>query len=261
MTNIAEAPSIETGADAMSTAEWRSRVECAAGHHLLEHYQLTDMVEGVLALRVEGEPDAYLLKTYRTFFDEVRASQLVKVSFGETADSGPGRPLNYSSCAQAEGLLRARPELNCMLHTHIPAATVVASLKGGLQAMIQHALIVFNQIVYVDLDIGNDDRAVADIVTQMGDRKIALIRNHGVFVVGETVAEVLFLTITLEYACRCQLDAMQSGQDFHAFDYETAKEMASSFTGDENNQMAFNGSLQWPGWLRKLDRLGVCYQE
>ena len=81
----------------------RSRVECAAGHHLLELYGLTDMVEGVLALRVEGEADAYLLKPYRTFFDEVRASDLVKVRFDETPDAGPGRPLNYASCAQARG--------------------------------------------------------------------------------------------------------------------------------------------------------------
>ena len=60
----------------MTEGEWNSRVECAAGHHLLELYHLTDMVEGVLGVRVEDEPDAYLLKTYRTFFDEVRASDL-----------------------------------------------------------------------------------------------------------------------------------------------------------------------------------------
>ena len=56
---------------------------CAAGHHLLKLYQLTDMVEGVLTVRVEGEEDAYLLKTYQTFFDEVSASGLVKVRFDE----------------------------------------------------------------------------------------------------------------------------------------------------------------------------------
>ena len=112
----------------MTEGEWKSRVECAAGHHLLEFYHLTDMVEGVLGVRVEDEPDAYLLKTYRTFFDEVRASDLVKVRFDEKPDQGPGRPLNYSSVAQAGGILKQRPEINCLLHTHIPAATVVASL-------------------------------------------------------------------------------------------------------------------------------------
>lgn len=243
----------------MTDAEWSSRLDCAAGHHLLELYGLTDMVEGVLALRVQDEPDAYLLKTYRTFFDQVRASDLVKVRFDERPDAGPGRPLNYSSCAQASGLLRARDEINCILHTHIPASTVVASLEGGLMPLIQHALIVLNQIVYVDLDIGNDDDAVADVAAQMGDKKIAMIRNHGVFVVGRDVAEVLFLTITLEYACRCQLDALQSGQKLLALDDEIARELSREFTSDPNNEFAFDGTLQWQGWLRKLEGMNSCY--
>jgi ribulose-5-phosphate 4-epimerase/fuculose-1-phosphate aldolase len=247
--------------DRFNGKEWQCRVACAAGHHLLELYRLTDMVEGVLAVRVEGESDAYLLKTYKTFFDEVTASGLVKVRFDEEPDAGPGRPLNYSSCAQAKGVLAAREDVNCMLHTHIPAATVVASLEGGLQAVIQHALIVLNEIVYVDLDIGNDDSAVADIVRLMGDKKIAMIRNHGIFVAAGSVAEVLFLTITLEYACRCQLDALQSGQKVLALDAITAIKLSREFTSDPNNQMAFDGSLQWPGWLRKLDRMNACFRE
>ncbi|MFW2382998.1 MAG: class II aldolase/adducin family protein [Acidimicrobiales bacterium] len=244
----------------ISEAEWNSRVECAAGHHLLEHYGLTDMVEGVLALRVPDQPDAYLLKTYRTFFDEVRASELVKVRFDEEPDAGPGRPLNYSSCAQARGLLSARDDIHCILHTHIPASTVVASLEGGLVPLVQHALIVFEQIVYVDLDIGNDAESVSDVVKQMGPKKIAMIRNHGVFVVGQTVAEVLFLTITLEYACRLQLDALQSGGNPLPLDPLAASELSKQFTTDPNNQFAFDGSLQWEGWLRKLERINSCYR-
>ena len=67
--------------DNISESEWSSRVECAAGHHLLELYRLTDMVEGVLGLRVADDPRAYLLKPYRSFFDEVCASDLIKVGF------------------------------------------------------------------------------------------------------------------------------------------------------------------------------------
>ena len=252
-------PFASSSTESIADLEWKSRVECAAGHHLLEMYRLTDMVEGVLGLRVEGEPDAYLLKPYRTFFDEVRASDLIKVRFDEKPDAGPGRPLNYSSCAQTKGVLEVRQDVNCVLHTHIPASTVVASLEGGLRPVIQHALIVWNQIVYVDCDIGNDEDAVSDIVAQMGERKIALIRNHGVLIAGKNVAEVLFLTITLEYACQCQLSAYQTGQKVLPFGNEAADTLADEFTGDPNNEFVFDGTLQWEGWLRKLDRLGSCY--
>lgn len=250
-----------TGTEGISEAEWRSRVECAAGHHLLEMYHLTDMVEGVLGLRVEGEPDAYLLKCYRTFFDEVCASKLIKVGFDEEPDAGPGRPLNYSSCAQTKGLLEVRDDVNCVLHTHIPASTVVATIEGGLQPVVQHALIVWNQITYVECDIGNDENAVRDIVAQMGERKIALIRNHGVLIAGKNVAEVLFLTITLEYACQCQLSAYQTGQKVLPFSPEAADALSREFTTDPNNEFVFDGTLQWEGWLRKLDRAGSCYRD
>ena len=79
----------------MTEGERKSRVECAAGHHLLELYHLTDMVEGVLGVRVEDEPDAYLLKTYRTFFDEVCASDLIKLRLEKESDQEIGRSLHY----------------------------------------------------------------------------------------------------------------------------------------------------------------------
>ena len=244
----------------MSDAEWQSRVDCAAGHHLLELYRLTDMVEGVLGLRVADDSQAYLLKPYRLFFDEVGASDLVKVRFGEEPDAGPGRPLNYASCAQVGGVLSRRAEVNCVLHTHVPASTVVASIEGGLQPVIQHALIVLNQIVYVDCDIGNDEDAVAEIVASMGSKKIAMIRNHGILIAADSVAETLFLAITLEYACQCQLDAFNSGQKVLPLPADRAAGLAAAFTGDPNNAGAFDGSLQWAGWLRKLDRLNACYR-
>ena len=244
----------------MTEGEWRSRVEGAAGHHLLELYHLTDMVEGVLGVRVEDEPDAYLLKTYRTFFDEVCASDLVKVRLDKEPGQEIGRSLNYSSVAQAGGIFSRRPDINCILHTHIPAATVVASLECGLLPLIQHALIVFNEIVYVDCDTGNDEDAVRDVLDRLGDKKIAMIRNHGVFVVGKSVAEVLFLTITLEYACRCQLDAMQAHAKVKTFDLDNAAQLAAGFTGNPENASIFDGTLQWDGWLRKLDRMGCCYR-
>ena len=254
-------PIVPVGQINMTEGERKSRVECAAGHHLLELYHLTDMVEGVLGVRVEDEPDAYLLKTYRTFFDEVCASDLVKVCFDKEPDQEIGRSLNYSSVAQAGGIFSRRPDINCILHTHIPAATVVASLECGLLPLIQHALIVFNEIVYVDCDTGNDEDAVRDVLDRLGDKKIAMIRNHGVFVLGKSVAEVLFLTITLEYACRCQLDAMQAHAKAKTFDLDNAAQLAAGFTGNPENASIFDGTLQWEGWLRKLDRMGCCYRD
>ena len=108
--------------DSLPEGEWRSRVECAAGHHLLELYGLTDMVEGVLALRVEGEPDAYLLKPYRTFFDEVRASELIKVGFDEIPDAGPdGRSTTHPVRRRRACWRRVPMSIACCIRMYRPA--------------------------------------------------------------------------------------------------------------------------------------------
>ena len=137
----------------------------------------------------------------------------------------------------------------------------MASLECGLLPLIQHALIVFNEIVYVDCDTGNDEDGVRDVLDRLGDKKIAMIRNHGVFVLGKSVAEVLFLTIPLEHACRCQLDAMQAHAKAKTFGLDNVAQLAAGFTGNPENASIFDGTLQWEGWLRKLDRMGCCYRD
>ena len=137
---------------------------------------------------------------------------------------------------------------------------MVASIEGGLSPLIQQALIVLNEIVLVNCDIENDDEAVEDILGQMGDKKIAMIRNHGILIVTPSVAETIFLTITLEYACQCQLSGLQTGKKNLPFSPESAEELSKAFVSNPNHRNIFDGSLQWEGWLRKLDRINSCYR-
>ena len=146
----------------------------------------------------------------------------------------------------------------------IAAAWVYSNSSDKVKQVILQTigyLVVFNEIVYVDCDTGNDEDAVREVLDQLGERKIAMIRNHGVFVLGKSVAEVLFLTITLEYACRCQLDAMRTHAKVKTFNLDSVEQLAAGFTGNPENEFVFDGTLQWEGWLRKLDRMGSCYRE
>ena len=119
---------------------------------------------------------------------------------------------------------------------------------------------MLNEIVLVNCDIENDDEAVEDILGQMGDKKIAMIRNHGILIATPSVAETIFLTITLEYACQCQLSGLQTGKQNLPFSPESAEKLSKAFVSNPNNRNIFDGSLQWEGWLRKLDRINSCYR-
>lgn len=246
----------------VSRQEWRCRVDCAAGHHLLDIYGLTDLVEGMVGVRVGGEPDAFLVKTYGELFDEVTASSLHKVRFDDQPDVGRGRTLNYASCNQIKYVLQAREDVNCVIHTHTNATAVVASLKGGLQPMSQHAFIVAEHIAYVDFDVEIDVSCMEKTVAALADKKILLMRNHGMMVVGSSVAEAFFLTRTLEVACQCQISAMQTGGEIllpAAGALEVAK-IIHDYANHPDHVEVFNGTLQWEGLPRKLDRVSPSYK-
>ena len=140
---------------------------------------------------------------------------------------------------------------------------LIAACQQGDPRSFQRLFEIYRDRVYALCRhmAGNDEDAVRDVLDQLGEKKIAMIRNHGVFVLGKSVAEVLFLTITLDYACRCQLDAMQTHAKVKTLNLDSAEQLAAGFTGNPDNEFLFDGTLQWEGWLRKLDRMGSCYRE
>ena len=109
----------------------------------------------------------------------------------------------------------ARPELRCILHTHMPYATALTSIEGGrLEPINQNALRFVGQIAYDDdygglaLDAGEGDR----IAAALADKRILFLANHGVVTVGPSVAAAFDDLYYLERACRNQVLAMATGR-------------------------------------------------
>jgi len=94
--------------------------------------------------------------------------------------------------------------------------------------------------------------------------KIQEMKNEPcILIATPSVAETIFLTITLEYACQCQLSGLQTGRKnlpLSPESAESAEELSKAFVSNPNNRNIFDGSLQWEGWLRKLDRANSCYR-
>ena len=258
----ADTIAIEDESCTMTDGEWNSRVECAAGHHLLELYGLTDLIEGLVGVRVTDEPDSFLVKPYSMYFDEVTASELFKIRFDDQPDVGQGRPLNYASCNQVKYILQARSDINCVIHTHTNATAIMASLKDGLTPMTQHAFIVARHVAYVDFDVAINDECMEKTVRALGNKNILLIRNHGMIVVGDSAAEAFFLARTIDVACQIQISAMQTGGEILRpnNDAAVAEKMIHDYATHEEHVDVFNGSRQWAGLLRKLDRESPSYR-
>jgi ribulose-5-phosphate 4-epimerase/fuculose-1-phosphate aldolase len=122
----------------------------------------------------------------------------------------------------------------------------------------QFSLQFFNRIGYHDyegiaLDLDERQRLVADL----GDKRILVLRNHGLLTAGRTIPEAFSLMYYLDQSCRIQLDVMASGGRALRVADATGEKVARQF--ERNGVPA--GQREWPALLRMLDREDASYRD
>ncbi len=115
-----------------SDSEWQARVDLAALYRLFVRYGWTDLIYTHISARVPDEPDRYLINSYGLFFDEITASSLLKVDFDGNVVDDRGLDYNEAGHLIHSAVLKARPDINYVLHTHSRAGTAVSAMKCGL---------------------------------------------------------------------------------------------------------------------------------
>ena len=150
--------------------ERETRVELAACYRLVAHFGMDDLIYTHISARVPGEPEHFLINPYGMMFDEITASNLVKIDLDgniveEQPDTASTRPAS-SSTAPSHG---ARQDVGCVLHTHTRAGIAVSACKRACCRINQHAMF-YNRVGYHDyegiaLDIDERTRLVATSAT------------------------------------------------------------------------------------------------
>lgn len=208
MANAQTSNRIETNFDSIAENEWQTRRDLAACYRLFAKYGWTDIIFTHLSARVPGHPDHYLINRYGLLFDEITASNLIKVDFAGNVITGD-YPYNEAGHAIHTAILRARPEVNAVLHSHTRAGMAVSCMQCGLLPLTQQANEVMELVCSHDYDIATDNAAECEqLGRDMGDKWLMLMRNHGLLAAGRSVAEAFYLLYMLESACKVQVDVM-----------------------------------------------------
>ncbi len=131
----------------MTEAEWQARCDLAALYRITDLYGWTDTINTHMSVRIPGEPNAFLINNYGDLFHEITASSLVKMDLDGTVYSKDGS-FNAAGFTIHSGVYKARPDANCVMHTHTRAGTGISVLKKGLRPISQDALAVLDDLVY-----------------------------------------------------------------------------------------------------------------
>lgn len=250
--------SVVPAMESMSPQERQCRIELAAAYRLLAHYGVNDLTYNHLSARIPGEPDMMLLKPEDYFFEEVTASSLGKYRLDGTPVSDNAEPVSGPVLTIHAGVLSARPEIGCVMHTHTPANIGVSTQKHGLLPISQHAVIFHNRIAYHDFGgFEMEDGMRNSLLDDLGDKSVALMRNHGALVIAPTIAEAFLKHHFLEFACRAQVAALAGGADIVIPEERVAEFAARQM---EIYKLTENGGRDWPGCLRLAERLDPSFR-
>lgn len=246
----------EHSPEGISVEEWRVRVDLAAAYRLAAIYGWTDLNNTHFSARVPGADDQFLLNPFGMLFDEITASSLIKVDHEGNVIGDSDYPANPAGFVIHGAVHIAVPAANCIIHTHSRFGTAVATQKNGLLPSSQKALTLMGWIGYHDfegaaLDLDERPRIVADL----GDKKILVLRNHGLMTVGRTVGEAFVWMYRIETACRIQIDALSGGSELNPISEKTQEHTISQGLKMYGEDGFIQPGREWPTLLRQLERL------
>ena len=111
------------------------RVDLAACYRLAQSHGWNRNIYNHVSHRVPGEPDMFLIKPHVLLWDEITASNLIKVNMHGELDERAG--VNRPGYVLHSAILRARPDVNAVVHIHEEASVAVSTMKDGLLPLTQ----------------------------------------------------------------------------------------------------------------------------
>ena len=246
--------------EGISDKEWEVRVELAACYRLFVKYGWTDLIFTHLSARVPGNDNLYLINPYGLLFEEITASSLIKVDFEGNLVSGD-YPYNDAGHAIHTAVLKSRPDVNVVMHSHTRAGMSVSTMKCGLLPLTQQANEIMLNVAYHDYDIAvGAEEECKRIGGDLGDRHLMIMHNHGLLSCGRDASEAFYLLYTLENACKVQVDSMAANTEL-VYTKEEASKKIGEYGKIKPEAPSRSSRLAWSALIRQLDSVDPSYKE
>jgi len=243
----------QTLRDRVSAEEWTRRVELAALYRLAALYGWDDFLATHISARVPGPDRHFLLNPLGLWFEEVTASNLVKITLDGTIVEGD-YGINYAGFVVHSAIHAVREDAHFIIHFHTDDGVALSSQKEGLLPLNQRALAILPRLAYHDYEgiaLNLDERE--RLAANLGDKSQLLLRNHGTLALGSTAAQAWSRIYGLEKAATAQIRALSAGRDGVLIAPEAAQEEVRRQTsGDAPG--AEGGTRE--EWNRSFDKLG-----
>lgn len=232
--------------------ELETRRQLAMVYRLVAHYGWDDLVYTHISAKIPNT-ETFLINHYGYMFNEVTASNLVKVDLhGNVLGAGQINPAGYIIHS---AIHEARPEVQCILHTHTPSGVAVSTDIEGLWPISQPALLVLDSLGYHDYQgLVLDPTEKIKLVENLGNNNYLMLRNHGLLTVGNTIPDCFLNMRKIQNACDIQVLS----------DYDRAVRIEQQVIDSNKPKVKFLNSrndIPWAALTRLVEKLYPEYKE
>ena len=237
----------------------QAKVHLAAAHRLAVLHELEEGIDNHFTVTVPGTTDRYLILPFGLHWSEARASDMIV--FDESGKTLEGEGVVELSAQCIHAPIHRITGARVVLHTHQTWALALNSLDNNrLLPVNQTAAFFHNHVAYDDTYAGTADfiEEGERLARLMGDKHVMFMKNHGVLVVGDTVAQAYRRIYKLERVCRTQVLAMSTGQPLKALSEEIVAQVQSEPVDDRHSR-GERERLFFEAMMRILDRENPGY--
>ena len=245
--------------DNVTEQEWQMRVNLAACYRLIALYGWDDLVFTHISARVPDTEDEFLINPYGLLFEEITASNLVKVNQAGEKVSSSEFDVNPAGFTIHSAVHEARSDAHCVIHLHTSDGVAVSTQQQGLLPISQQSLFPLSNLAYHDYEgVALNPEEKVRLVSDLGGANSMILRNHGLLTCASTVADAFLNMYILQKACEVQIKAQSGGS---ALTLISPKILAGIQAASKQVTKDANGDIAWPALLRKLRRTDPSFED
>ena len=232
----------------------QARIQLAAAHRLAVLHELEEGIDNHFTVTVPGREDQYFILPFGFHWSEARASDMIVFDESGATLEGEGVVEMSAYCIHAP--IHRIAGAKVVLHTHQPWAVALNMLKDNrLLPANQTAAFLAGIIAYDDHYAGTADTPEEGhrLANLMGGKPVVFMKNHGILVTGETMAQAYRRLYKLERVCRTQILALSTGRPLEVLSEEiVARVLAPAEL--ETHSREERDRLYFEAMMRVVDR-------
>jgi L-ribulose-5-phosphate 4-epimerase len=207
---------------------------------ILGEADLGDFTRGHVSIRDPENPSLFFIKPHSLGFEEITMDNIVICDLDGQKVGGGGR--RHSEVFIHSEIYKARPDLNSVIHSHPKFSTIWCSAERPWRIVSQACVLFADGLGYYQdtVNLIRSPETGRGVAAGLGDRKVVMMRGHGVTVTGISVEEAVIRTLTLENACHDQVLCLAMGGDIVEFAGEDIESLRANLDGNDQYVVNFD---------------------